>query len=513
MKRTLILAVIFTSIFPLWLAAQSREGMTHDASQTQQSPPQNPAKHPMPQQMPGMEMPGMQMPNQPNMSSQERQQPQRPVNPDTKAALQTPAPELLKEAVNRPPMRLRDFEGLTTANNPALKQANELVRRSAAQARQAGLFPNPSVGYEGSEIRGGSFGGGEEGGFIQQTIVLGGKLGLRKRVFEEQQREDQAGVAEQRYRLLSDVDQRFYSALAAQEIVKLRQQLLKITLDATETAHQLANVGQADAPDVLQAEVEADQAQVDYVTAQMNYIQAFDTLAITAGKPNLPVSPLEGNLRSWPTLNPQQVIDTILSGSPSIKRAQEAVAQAEAQLRSAKREVIPDLQLRAGIQQDNEALNEAAIRPTPVGVVSFASVGVNIPVFNRNQGNVAAARAELNRAREEVTRVQLSLRRSAEPLLQNYLAEEVQANQYKSEMIPKAMRSYQLYFDKYRQMGAAYPEVLVSQRTLFQLQVSYIETLNHLWENAIALQNFTLTNGLAAPVASGSSSATINLPQ
>ena len=229
-----------------------------------------------------MEMPGMQMPNKHNVPSQGK--PQSPM----------PEPEMLKEAAQRPPMRLKDFEDLAMANNPTLKQANDLVRRSAAQARQAGLYPNPTVGYEGSEIRGGSFGGGEEGAFVQQTIVLGGKLGLRRRVFEEQQRENEAGSAEQRYRLLSDVDQRFYSGLAAQEIVKLRQQLLKITLDAMETAHQLANTGQADAPDVLQAEVEADQANVDYVTAQMNYIQAFDTLAATVGKPDLPVSPLDG---------------------------------------------------------------------------------------------------------------------------------------------------------------------------------------------------------------------------
>lgn len=459
MKRNYGPAIILICITPLWLAAQSHEGM--------------------------------------------------PASPAQSAA---PAPQLLQEAAQRPPMRLKDFEDMATADNPTLKQANDLVERSAAQARQAGLYPNPSLGYEGSEIRGGSFGGGEQGAFIQQRIVLGGKLNLRRRVFQAQQREDQSGAAEQRYRLLSDVDQKFYSALSAQEIVKVRQNLLKIALDAVQTAHQLANVGQADAPDVLQAEVEAAQAKTDYMTAQRNYIQAFDTLAVTAGKPDLPVSPLEGNLHDWPAINPQQIIETILRGSPSVKRAQDAVARAEAQLRSAKREAIPDLQLRAGLQQDGEALNEAAIQRSPVGVVGFATVGVNIPLFNRNQGNVAAARAELNRAREEVTRVQLSLRRSAEPLLQNYLAEEAQARQYKNEMIPKATRAYQLYLHKYRQMASAYPQVIISQRTLFQLQVSYIQTLDHLWTNAIALQNFTLTGGLESPAPSGSFSTTLNLP-
>jgi cobalt-zinc-cadmium efflux system outer membrane protein len=481
MKRNLALVMILMCLTPLWLAAQTRQA----------TPSQSTPDHPLSEQMPDAQL-------------------SQPTNPN--AGLQTPVPELLTEAAKRPAMRLKDFEDLATANNPTLKQANDLVRRSGDQAYQAGLYPNPSVGYQGSEIRGGSFGGGEQGAFIQQSIVLGGKLRLRKRVFQEQQREDEAGATEQHYRLSSDVDQRFYSALSAQEIVKLRQNLLKIALDAVQTAHQLANVGQADAPDVLQAQVEADQAKVDYATAQMNYIQAFDTLAATAGKPNLPVSPLEGNLRNWPQINPQQIIETILRDSPAVKRAQEAIARAEAQIRSAKREAIPDLQLRAGIQQDGEALNEAAIRLRPVGVVSFASVGVNIPIFNRNQGNVAAAKTELERAREEVTRVQLSLRRSAEPLLRGYLAEEVQADQYRDEMIPKATRAYQLYLSKYRQMASAYPQVVISQRTLFQLQVGYIQTIEHLWTNAIALQNFTLTNGLEAPIPSGTSSITVNLP-
>ncbi|MGH9353856.1 MAG: TolC family protein, partial [Terriglobia bacterium] len=303
MKRTLAIAVILMVSVPLWVTAQSHGGTPDNTSQTQ------------------------------------------------------PTAQLLKAAAQRPPMRLKNFEDLALANNPTLKQADDLVERSKAQARQAGLYPNPSLGYEGSEIRGGSFGGGEQGAFVQQMIVLGGKLVLRKRIFQAQQREDETGVTVQRYRLLSDVDQRFYSALAAQAIVKLRETLLEITLDAMQTAHQLANVGQADAPDVLQAEVEADQAKVYYVTAQMNYIQAFDTLAATVGKPDLPVSPLEGDLSDWPDLNPQQIIETVLRESPAVKRAQEAVAQAEAQLRSARREAIPDLQLRAGIQQDNEALN------------------------------------------------------------------------------------------------------------------------------------------------------------
>jgi cobalt-zinc-cadmium efflux system outer membrane protein len=364
----------------------------------------------------------------------------------------------------------------------------------------------------GEELRGGSFGGGQNGAYIQQNILLGGKRGLRLRVFEEQRRGDEIGVTEQRYRLLNDVDQGFYSALAAQETVHLRRNLLSIAQDAVETAHQLANVGQADAPDILQAEVEGEQAKVEYATAQRGYIQAFNILAAVAGKPGLPPSPLHGNLEDWPKLDPEQTIEAIVRDSPVVKRAQQSVEQAEAELRSARREAVPDLSLRAGIRQDNELLDDAALRPTRVGLVGFATVGVNIPIFNRNQGNVAAAKADLERAQEEVMRVQLSLRRSAQPLLQNYLAEQDEAGRYKSEMIPRAKRAYQLYLNKYSQMASAYPQVIISQRTLFQLQVAYIKALENLWINATALQNFALSGGLNAPMPSGSSSTTVNLP-
>ena len=60
-------------------------------------------------------------------------------------------------------------------------------------------------------------------------------------------------------------------------------------------------------------------------------------------------------------------------------------------------------------------------------------------------------------------------------------------------------------------MASAYPQVIISQRTLFQLRLGYIQTLENLWKSAIALQNFTLSGGLDAPAA-GISSTTINLP-
>ena len=489
----------------------------HQPKQTkppQNAEPQQPRQQNDTNNMPGMQhdMSGMQM-----GAPQQSQSPdthatmtlQEPENPERKTGLNQPAPELLKDITARPAMALADFEALADANNPTLKQANALVRRSQDQARQAGLYPNPLVGYQGEQIRGGSYGGGEQGGFVQQTVVLGGKLALRRNIYDQQKRSDQIGVEEQTYRVHGDVQQAFYDALTAQATVQLRQRLLGVALDAVETVHQLANVGQADAPDILLTEVETEQAKVDYVTAQRQYLQAFRTLSALAGKGDLPVSPLQGELEKTPELNAEQMVDSIVADSPTVKRAQQEAAVAQARLKDAKREAVPDLQLRAGEQYNGERVSENLAKAT--GAQSFASVGTNIPLWNRNQGNAGAAKAEIERAEQDVARAKLSLRLQAAPLAQSYLSAQFEADQYKTQLIPRATRAYELYLRKYQNMAQAYPQVLVSQRTLFQLQIGYLMALHDVWRSAIALQNYTLIGGLDTPMSSGSST-TINLP-
>ena len=84
-------------------------------------------------------------------------------------------------------LTLAELEQMALTNNPTLVQAQALVDAADGKARQAGLFPNPTIGYTGNEIsRGPIIRGGEHGFFIEQTIPLGGKLKLSRSVFERE---------------------------------------------------------------------------------------------------------------------------------------------------------------------------------------------------------------------------------------------------------------------------------------------------------------------------------------
>jgi outer membrane protein, heavy metal efflux system len=388
---------------------------------------------------------------------------------------------------------------MARANNPTLGQAQAGIREAAGRTLQAGLWPNPTVGYVGDEIRGGSFGGGEQGVFIEQSVILGGKLGLDRKIFSAEGEQTEQEAEGQRLRVENGVRIAFYQSLAAQEMVEVKENLGALAKDAVATTRQLFNVGQADQPDVLQAQVEADEAELAVISAQQDQQQAWRVLSAVVGRPTMPLARLEGNLEALPFVDPAQIVETILRDSPAVKIAQLDVTRADAALKRAKREIVPDLSLRAGLSNDFERLEVAS--PPTVGLIGFAEVGVNLRVFNRNQGNVQAAKADLERAGLEVQRISLVLRQMAASFVQNYASSRAVAETYKSRTLPNAQRAYELYLQRYREGAAAYPQVLITQRTLFDLQTKYIFALESVWINAITLQGLLFTDGLGQPAA------------
>jgi len=393
-------------------------------------------------------------------------------------------------------LHLEDLERMALANNPTLAQAQANVRAAAGLARQAALYPNPSAGYYADEVRGGFTGGGKQGGFISQTIVTGGKLRAARRVADLLTQQVEISGEVQRLRILNNVRGIFYLVLGDQRLLEVRQNLAKLADDATRTSHQLANVGQADRPDVLQAEVEQQQATLTARIAEQNLRASWRALAAVVGRPGLPQTRLAGDLDAVPDLNYEEWLSTTLRESPEIKLAQQNMDRSDASLAQAKRVPIPDLQLYGNLSQNNELLETTR---RPIGLNGGVQIGVELPIFNRNQGNIAAAKAEIESAKQEFARLKLQIARELAGQFRDYESARSTVRQYKDEMLPRAEQAYKLYQANYRNMAAAYPQALISQRTLFQLEVEYVQALQIAWRSALGIKGFGLMDGLAVP--------------
>ena len=418
-----------------------------------------------------------------------------------------------QEAASSGLVRLEDLERMALEKNPTLVQASAEVHSAKARQLQSGLYPNPKVGYSGDEIRGGSFGGGEQGFFVSQPIVMAGKLGLNRKIFGHDVRISEIEAREQRLRVLNAVQIGFYRVLSAQEMLEAKKDLARISTETVTISRQLRNVGQADESEVLQAEVDEQMLQMDVMTQESTLRQEWRALAAIIGNPGLEIGTVGGSLdKDPPDLDEQQAIEALLRDSPSVAIAQAGVDRAHAVLARARREPIPDLEVRVGLSHSGEFLEPSN---RPVGLIGFAEVGVQIPIFNRNQGNTQAARDTIERAQAEKMRVDLALRERAARVLDLYRASQIMVNQYRNQLLPRGQKAYELLVERYGRMTASYPQVLKTKRMLYQLQADYISALEHLWVNAITLKGLLLTDGLEPPARAGEADLPIreiNLP-
>jgi cobalt-zinc-cadmium efflux system outer membrane protein len=397
-------------------------------------------------------------------------------------------------------LTLDELESIALHSNPTLVQAQAQVDASLAKSYQAGLFPNPIAGYVSEQIGAGGapgFNGGRtlgpgetQGGFVEQEIMRGGKLRLSRAKYRQEAAQAEMQVQAQQMRVVNGIRMRYYDVLAAQQLVEIERDLLKNHEELLRTLREMANVGQANRPDVLQAQVAFQRQRVSLRAAENRLCKSWQSLVAVAGAPHLPLSSVAGDMeRDLPTLEFEDALGRIIRDSPELQVARAEVRRDEITVQRERVQPIPNAFLRVETGYNWEA------NLTTVGV----QYGWNFPVFNRNQGTIREAMAEVTRARAEVARLELWLRERLAEVFARYETAYSTIRTYRAETLPQAREAYQLNLGGFRQRRRPWAQVVLSQRTFSDLLEEYIETLLELRHAEVEINGLLLVGGLAMP--------------
>jgi cobalt-zinc-cadmium efflux system outer membrane protein len=403
-----------------------------------------------------------------------------------------------------PGITLQQLEQLALQHNPTGTAAEAGIEAARGRTRQAGAVPNPVIGYSGEELKSGDRDRrGEHGIFVEQTVPLGGKLRLAQNVSQRTIEQAEAIRDLQRLRILSSVRQMYYSVLLSERRIEVHERLAALASEAVGVTAQLFNVGAADRPDYLEIEIESRRLQLQLNRSRNERIALRARLAAVTGLREVADRPLSGSIdAAIPQLEREQVLRSVLEQSPALRAARAELERARAVTAQAQRATYPDLLLRGGAAYNREHGEDTG---RPIGWEGTLEAGISVPLFNRNAGAIAAARAEETRARAELMRLELALESRAASGFAGYLTALRDADAYRAEILPRAEEAYRLYLTRYREMAAAYPQVLVAQRTFFEMSAEYLESLDAAWREALQLQGFLAGDALDAPTAAGDS--------
>lgn len=217
-------------------------------------------------------------------------------------------------------LRLEDLEQQALANNPTMAQADAILRAVQGRQTQTRFYPNPIVGYAADDVTAREPGRARHFLWAQQTFITGAKRALVAKAVAQERVHAEAEQVMQRHRIVNAVRMLYYEALGAFRLVEIRRDLARIAREAVEISEELFNVGQADRPDVLEVEIEASRTELELVKAEHELERVWQDLAFMAGQPDLPVTPLAGDLEAdIPALDEPAIRTKILTQSPELK--------------------------------------------------------------------------------------------------------------------------------------------------------------------------------------------------
>ena len=357
---------------------------------------------------------------------------------------------------------------------------------------QAGLPPNPQMGYQADTVRT-AFTDGYHGGYIQQTIVTAQKLGLAAQAAAWDHANACLELQRTWYTVVSEVRRQYFHALTARQRLQLAEALSELSQRAYAAQIELVKAGEAAAYEPLQLRVLTTQARASIIQAQQESVAAWRALAAATGVPSMAAAPLEGNIECpVPEIDYEYAATHLLSTHTDVKIARNTICKERTLVELADRTPIPNIDVGVVLQRDYTF--------TPGTMTYNLMVGGEIPLFDRNQGNRIAKRADMAEACRRVTETENHLLARLAPAFARYEANRQLATSFRNDALRDQVRAYRGVYQRYHTdpTGISYNDIIVAQQTLAATLTQYLGILDAQWQGAVDVGELLQVNDIFA---------------
>ncbi|MBL8868250.1 MAG: TolC family protein [Planctomycetaceae bacterium] len=384
---------------------------------------------------------------------------------------------------------LEGLLSLAFANNPAIKELAATTQIAAGYRTQVGLYANPMLGYQGQQLA--DAGTDQHLLFVQQQIITGDKRALNRAVLNEAVRAQVQELEAQKLRVATDIKTAYYDSLRIQEQLASIDQFFELLKQGVNAAEKRMQAGEGSKIDLLQTQVQLKQLELDRRQLSASLSARLREIVALAGMPNIQLQAVAGELPKLPANQDWKAVeDGLVATSPEYAAAQARIRQASAAIRRQESQPLPNLNVQFGAGVDNS---------TDSGMMNV-QVGAPIPVFNKNQGNIAAARAEYCRAVQEAQRIDNAIRARLAIASGDYARAAEAVDMYLSELLPAAQETLDLAEGAYRAGEQDFIQLLVTRRTYFDTNLAYIAARAQLATAQAQIDGYLLTGALNAVI-------------
>jgi cobalt-zinc-cadmium efflux system outer membrane protein len=361
---------------------------------------------------------------------------------------------------------------LALRENAALRAKGFEVESTRAGEITAGLIPNPTASYTSEKYGASSNVFIEHTATLGQPIELGGKRQRRLDSARAQTRVTQAELQDARRQVVFQVKKAFTDALAARAGLALAEQNLKALEDVERLQRLRAEKGDISELELLRLQVQTYQFQRDAADARQAATAAKVALRAVAGPERIADDfEVEGEL-GFRDLAPSrsELYRMTLDNRPDIRVAEAAREKARADVNLARAnawwDVTPQLEYKR----------------TDANEQTFGfGFSVPIRIFDRNQGEIARTRAEVNRVDAVRQAVAVQALAEVDTALGALVTERQKLMLLRDTYLPKAQQARDTVEFAYRRGGVSLLDFLDAQRTYRETSLEYLRALANYW--------------------------------
>jgi outer membrane protein, heavy metal efflux system len=369
------------------------------------------------------------------------------------------------------PAGLDELLALARARNPDLAATTARVGEARGRMVQAGLYPNPTLGYSGNQINDGPGTAGQQGGFVAQEFVTAGKLKIAREAARFGVTAADWNAASKWFDTAARVKAAYYEYTAAVAVLRESERMADLFAEALARTEKLAAGGKVETYDVSRLKVEVTQTANRVGAARQRVANAGRVLAVAVGVDTLPDGIAVADLATAAT--PPAYDEAVgLAGRSSFVLAAAAEAeQARVEVRAAEVKPAPNIQTMATVAHDF----------TTRAPMASVQVGLPIPLWDRNQGNITAAKYRLRAAEAAVEQARLRAVERLAGAYQRYENARRQLDLYKAKVLPDAAAALAQIDKVYEARGERFFDTLDARRVLAQARIDYAQALGDLW--------------------------------
>lgn len=361
--------------------------------------------------------------------------------------------------------------GVALESNPELRASAGRIGAAAGRAYQAKLWTNPELQLSAEDwpvSNGRGFADAKQTLGVAQALPFPGKKSLDWRMGNSEVRFSEAELSQRRREVVRDVKTAFFQVLAAERLVAVEEELVKVTEASASAAEKRVAAGAAPDQEKLRAQIPLEQAKSDLAGFQRELVAAREMLAQAMGRPDLSEAPVSGTLAERASASVlEQRPEQWLPQHPSVAAARANQERAGLALRRARLEPYPDVKV---------GVSGGRIGETDQSIIQLG-VSLPLPILDWAKGKKQEARANVTVADAELSAVEQRLLREWGVASQRLRTAAFQVESYRERILPKANEALRLVQTGFEQGKFGFIDLLDTQRTTTEVRLTYQQKL------------------------------------